>query len=100
MYGRGSWGNTVSSQEVIRWKVRAANALQQSAPLVVMVGPLRVTTNLYRPIKRGDIDNYNKVVHDFLNGRAWIDDDQIVETHTYRHDDRLNPRIELLIEAV
>lgn len=29
-------------------------------------------------LKRGDIDNYAKLVMDALNGRAWLDDNQIM----------------------
>lgn len=31
-----------------------------------------------RKLKRGDIDNYSKLIMDALNGRAWTDDRQIV----------------------
>ena len=31
-----------------------------------------------RKLRRGDIDNYAKLVMDSLNGRAWVDDRQIV----------------------
>lgn len=56
---------------------------------------LRVDLRLYRPRKRGDIDNVLKMCFDSLNGFAWGDDEQIVELHMLRFDDKDNPRIEL-----
>ena len=34
-----------------------------------------------KKLRRGDIDNYAKLIMDALNGRAWVDDRQIVELH-------------------
>lgn len=59
--------------------------------------PIAVTLRVYRPAKRGDLDNYSKVLLDALNGVAYEDDGQIVEIHAYRHDDKSNPRVEVEI---
>lgn len=32
------------------------------------------------PGKRGDLDNYQKLIWDAMNGLAWVDDKQIVRT--------------------
>ena len=54
--------------------------------------------NVYRPRKRGDLDNVLKAVLDSLKGHAYVDDDQVVELHAYRHDDKALPRVEVQIE--
>lgn len=73
-----------------RQQVQVLALIQQVEPLS---GELIVTLTLYRPAKRGDVDNYSKVVIDALNGIAWHDDGQIVELHIYRFDDKKNPRV-------
>lgn len=61
---------------------------------------VRLTVHLYRPIKRGDIDNPLKALFDSLNGVAWTDDSQVSELHVYRYDDKADPRVDLVIEAL
>jgi Holliday junction resolvase RusA-like endonuclease len=34
---------------------------------------------------------------DALNGLVWLDDSQVVEIHSFREDDKLNPRVEFLV---
>lgn len=58
---------------------------------------LDVVVRLYRPIKRGDIDNPIKALFDALNGRAWEDDSQVVDLHIKRRDDKVRPRVEVEI---
>lgn len=59
---------------------------------------LEVTLRLYRPQKRGDIDNPLKALFDALNGRAWEDDSQVSDLHVQRRDDKANPRVEVEIK--
>ena len=59
--------------------------------------PLRVRLNLYRPRRVGDIDGPIKALLDSLNGRAWVDDSQIVELHVVRGDDKHRPRVEVSV---
>ncbi len=58
---------------------------------------LDAVVRLYRPIKRGDIDNPIKALFDALNGRAWEDDSQVVDLHITRRDDKVRPRVEVEI---
>lgn len=51
-----------------------------------------VTLHFYRPQKRGDLDNMMKALLDVLHSIAFEDDDQVIEIHAYRHDDKENPR--------
>lgn len=55
-------------------------------PSRLLEGPLKVTLSLYRPQKRGDIDNPTKGCLDSMNGFIYEDDSQIIELHAYRHD--------------
>lgn len=36
--------------------------------------------NAVKPLLQGDIDNYTKTVLDGLNGRAFVDDKQVIYT--------------------
>jgi crossover junction endodeoxyribonuclease RusA len=61
-------------------------------------GPVALTVTLYRPAKRGDLDNRLKVLLDALGGGiAYRDDSQVVELHAYRCDDAANPRVEVQV---
>ncbi len=68
--------------------------IQRVKPLL---GEIALTVTVYRPAKRGDLDNYFKGLMDSLNGIAWMDDSQIVEIHAFRKDDKHDPRIEIEI---
>ena len=60
-------------------------------------GELKISINLFRPAKIGDIDNYCKPILDSLKTFCFDDDKQIVELHVYRFDDKRNPRVEIEI---
>lgn len=64
-----------------------------------MQGELIVTIDVYRPRRSGDLDNRAKCALDALQGHAYRNDNQIVELHMHRHDDRFNPRVEVRIAA-
>jgi Holliday junction resolvase RusA-like endonuclease len=56
--------------------------------LSLFMSDSKVNVNIYemphpasRKLRRGDIDNYAKLIMDALNGRAWVDDRQIVRLH-------------------
>jgi Holliday junction resolvase RusA-like endonuclease len=76
----------------VRWK-----ALHQH--MTPMAGNVAVYVNVYRAQKRGDLDNYAKVLCDSLNGAAYHDDSQVAELHMWLHDDKDNPRVEVEIRS-
>lgn len=53
---------------------------------ILLTGSLKLTLQIYRPTKRGDIDNISKVLLDSMNEFIYQDDSQIIEYHAYRHD--------------
>lgn len=53
---------------------------------VLLQGAVKLTLKIYRPTKRGDIDNVAKVLLDAMNEFIYLDDSQIIEYHAYRHD--------------
>jgi len=61
-----------------------------------MEGNVAINLSVYRPAKRGDLDNYQKVLLDSLEGFLYGNDRQIVELHAFRYDDPGNPRVEIL----
>jgi len=61
---------------------------------------LVVHVQLFRPMRRGDIDGPVKALFDALNGIAWEDDSQVVELHLRRGDDKERPRVEVSIHEV
>jgi len=65
-----------------------------------LTGDLAVRLVLYRPAKRGDVDNRIKPTLDALNGIAWFDDAQIVELHVYRREDKDAPRVDVAVWQV
>lgn len=76
----------------VKWK-----ALHQH--MQPMVGTVAVYVNVYRAQRRGDLDNYAKVLCDSLNGVAYHDDSQVLELHMWLHDDKVNPRVEVEIRS-
>jgi len=63
-------------------------------------GDIAVNFTVFRRMKRGDLDNFCKVMLDALNGICWLDDSQIVEIHAFRDDDPKNPHVNLLVYEV
>ena len=60
----------------------------------------RVANNRIIPYKRGDLDNFTKVMFDSLKSLVWLDDSQVIEIHSFREDDKLNPRVEFLVYEI
>jgi Holliday junction resolvase RusA-like endonuclease len=60
-------------------------------------GEVSVQLAVYRPQRRGDLDNTLKVVLDSLRGIAYVDDSQIVQILARRYDDKERPRVELIV---
>lgn len=61
-------------------------------------GPVSLRISVYRPQRRGDLDNTLKALLDALSGHAYVDDAQVVEIHAWRFDDGKDPRVEVCIE--
>lgn len=87
-------GRVFTSKEAGAYKnaVRLENAF-----LPKLDGPVVVNLTVFRPAKRGDLDNFLKVMLDALQGVLYENDNQIVEIHAWREDDKENPRVELLV---
>lgn len=93
-YWRNFRGRMVVSAEAKAYKEQVA-WIARAAGMELLTGDVSVTMKVYRPAKRGDIDNAAKILLDSLNGIAYSDDSQIVEIHAYRYDDKANPRVEV-----
>lgn len=98
-YWRYNRGHTHRSQEAVDYIAQVAY-LCLEARLVPFSGNVCVSLDFYRPAKRGDLDNMLKVTLDSLNGYAYHDDQQIGELHALRHEDKKDPRVEIVIEAM
>lgn len=100
-YWRTVKNRTYVTNEARRYKrdaLLAAKAQRNGATLVPTC-TVSVTVSVYRPQKRGDLDNTIKVLLDSLKGVAFVDDAQVVELHATRHDDASNPRVVVTVEA-
>ena len=93
-------GSRVLVSRAAREYKRGAETIALSQGMRPFDGQLAVILYLYRPARRGDIDNYAKVLFDALKGIAWHDDSQVKEMHTYLRDDKRNPRAEIIVTVV
>ena len=98
-YWRAFRGRTVVSADAKAYK-HGVWLVCQHAGFSPFIGPVAVYAHVYRARKAGDLDNMQKVLLDSLNGIAYNDDAQIVELHSWRHDDKANPRVEVEIRQV
>lgn len=89
----------VRSREATGYKTEVGWLCLQ-AQLKPVHGDISMSMDLYRPAKRGDLDNYIKILIDSLIGWVYFDDSQIVEIHAMRHDDKADPRVEISITEV
>ena len=89
----------MKSQEARQYGEAVGN-LCLAAGLVPFSGDVSVELFVYRPRRSGDLDNYIKVTLDSLNRRAYLDDKQVVRIEATRLDDKLNPRVVVVVEEV
>lgn len=91
----------INNRMILTSEARAYKAtvthLARKSGCEMLLGPVSVTVDVYRPRRVGDLDNCLKVLLDSITGVAWKDDAQIVEIHARRYEDKNNPRVELTI---
>lgn len=61
-------------------------------------GDVTIRVRVYRPMKRGDLMNSEKVLLDALQGVAYQNDSQIRRAEFELFDDRVSPRVEVDVE--
>lgn len=88
------------SEEARHYKANVKFRAMQDRDIQPLDGPLVVHVVMYRPQRRGDTDNFLKVMLDSLRGVAFNDDSQVVEIHARREDDAENPRVEVRVEEL
>lgn len=96
-YWRVANNRIIVSPEASSYKQQVFLQLRECDPLR---GDVAVNFTVFRPLKRGDLDNFTKVMFDALKGLVWLDDSQVVEIHSFRDDDKQNPRVEFLVYEV
>lgn len=82
-YWRVFRGRAVKSQEARGYQLAVQLKNAGTRPLTV---PVRVTLEVHRPAKRGDLDNSIKVLLDALKGIAFVDDSQVCALNVFRHE--------------
>ena len=95
MYRRAR-GHLALTPEALAFRhaVRMIAMVQGATPLV---GPVAVFLDVYRPRRRGDLDNILKATLDALNGIAYRDDDQVEQITAQRYEDKRAPRVEVSV---
>jgi len=92
-------GRMVVSEEARRYKTSVKlRALTEGVRPIE--GPICLSIAVHRPRKAGDLSNRIKILEDALQGVAYEDDDQVVELHAMRFDDKENPRCVVTLEEV
>jgi crossover junction endodeoxyribonuclease RusA len=77
----------------VKWITKRQN-------LTPIEGHVQVQIEVYRPARRGDLDNTLKVLLDALNGLAYADDSQITQIFAKRFEDKANPRVEIMVTRI
>ena len=95
MYRRAR-GHLALTPEALAFRhaVRMIAMVQGVTPIT---GPVAVFLDVYRPRRRGDLDNLLKATLDSLNGVAYRDDQQVEQITAVRYDDKRAPRIEVSV---
>lgn len=90
-----------------RVKTKAARVYHEQAASIArrlgatrFTGPVSVRLDVFRPAKRGDLDNTLKSLLDSMTGIVWDDDSQVAEIHARRHEDKVNPRVEVEVNPL
>ena len=98
MYRRAR-GHLALTPEALAFRhaVRTIAMVQDVRPVT---GPVAVFVDVYRPRRRGDLDNILKAILDALNGVAYRDDEQVEQINAQRYDDKRAPRVEVSVVAL
>jgi crossover junction endodeoxyribonuclease RusA len=95
LYWRIWRGRAVVSNEARAYKQHAALAAKAQGLRPFRNGDVIVSIRIFRPTKRGDLDNRIKVLLDALRGVAYRDDSQVVGLQAVQFEDAENPRVEM-----
>jgi len=95
-YWRIFRGRAVTSQEALQYK-RAVGLLCQQARTKPLKTPVTLSVEVFRPAKRGDLDNCLKVLLDALQGHMYLDDAQVKNMIVHRHEDPKAPRVVVVV---
>lgn len=98
-YWRNVNGRMVKSEEARRYQTKAG-WIAKASGFDCTSGDVAVTLRVYRPQRRGDLDNSVKVLLDSLKGIIYEDDNQVAVIHAERYDDKNNPRVDVLVEEI
>lgn len=97
-YWRNFRGRMVVSAEAKAFKEQVG-WIARSLGAEMLAGALSMSVDIYRPAKRGDLDNTLKVTIDSLQGIFYENDSQIVEIHARLFDDKKNPRAIVSVQS-
>ncbi len=100
MYHRERRGVRLTD-EARAWKEMTTLTARIQMKGEILQGYVGVEVHYFFPRRRADLDNRLKALQDALNGVVWVDDSQIVETHTYKwfvRDDE--PHVDLTVWEV
>jgi crossover junction endodeoxyribonuclease RusA len=100
LYKRRRGGGVRLSDEAVVFKQWVAVEVYNRGIVEPLEGDLAVDITVYRPAKRGDLDNLLKITLDSLNKLLWKDDKQITVIHAVRLDDKHHPRIEVFARVL
>lgn len=98
-YWRKFQNRMVVSAEAKAYKSEVA-VIANASGAQLMTGDVAIQLDVFREAKRGDLDNQLKVIFDSLQGIVYENDNQVVEIHARRFDDKANPRVEVQITEV
>ncbi len=95
-YWRIFRGRAVTSHDALQYK-RAVGLLCQQARLKPLKAAVTLSVEVFRPAKRGDLDNCLKVLLDALQGQMYLDDAQVKNIIVHRHEDPKAPRVVVVV---
>lgn len=98
LYWRVFRGRAVKSDDARNYQ-RTVQLKCLASRMKPLLGPVEVTLSVYRPAKRGDLDNSLKVLLDALKGHAYLDDKQVTRIVAEQHDDKAAPRVEVTVTS-
>lgn len=100
LYWRVWRGRAVTSSEARAYKQTAALAAKAQGMRPIIDGDVSVMVRVFRPTRRGDLDNRLKVLLDALRGIAYRDDAQVAGIDATQAQDSENPRVEVEIVRI